>query len=239
MNATVTRLAARSLFGQRRGIVLLVLPFLLVVLAVLTAVLVDATDTVDPISVVFGLGLVLPLVALLVSTGVLGPEVEDGSIVYLLATPVSRLSVAVSKQAVATVAAVLLGAGSVFVSALVLDPGRPGQAVALGVGAVVSGVAYCGLFVALSALLRHGTVAGLIYVLVFEGLLASWLSGLRYLSVGSFGRRVAGALTDDLDLLVRDMSLTYAVAGALVVTVGGALVTAHRLRSFQLRGGDD
>ncbi len=238
MNLTITRLAARSLFGQRRGIVLVLLPFLLLALSVLTAVLVDATQAVDPISVVFGLGLVLPLVALLVSTGVLGPEIEDGSVVYLLATPVSRLSVAVSKQVVASVVTVLLGAGSVFVSALVLEPGRPGQAAALGVGAVVAGVAYCGLFVALSALLRHGTVAGLIYVLVFEGLLASWLSGLRYLSVGSFGRRVAGALTDDLDLLVRDMSLTYAVVAAVVVAVGGALLTGQRLRSFQLRGDD-
>jgi ABC-2 type transport system permease protein len=238
MNATITRLAARSLFGRRRGVLLVVLPFLLVALSMAVALLTEATSAVDPVTAVFGLGLVLPLVALLVSTGVIGPEIEDGSIVYLLATPVSRLSVAVSKQVVASVVTVVLGAGAVLTSALVLAPGSPGQALALGLGAVVAGLAYCGLFVALSALLRHGTVAGLIYVLVFEGLLASWLSGLRYLSVGSFGRRVAGALTDDLDLVVRDMSLVYAVVAALVFTVGGALLTAHRLRSFELRGDD-
>jgi ABC-2 type transport system permease protein len=238
MNATITRLAARSLFGRRRGVLLVVLPFLLVALSMAVALLIEATSAVDPVTAVFGLGLVLPLVALLVSTGVIGPEIEDGSIVYLLATPVSRLSVAVSKQVVASVVTVVLGAGAVLTSALVLAPGSPGQALALGLGAVVAGLAYCGLFVALSALLRHGTVAGLIYVLVFEGLLASWLSGLRYLSVGSFGRRVAGALTDDLDLVVRDMSLVYAVVAALVFTVGGALLTAHRLRSFELRGDD-
>nr|WP_269813077.1 ABC transporter permease subunit [Ornithinimicrobium sediminis] len=217
---------------------MVVLPFLLVALSMAVALLTEATSAVDPVTAVFGLGLVLPLVALLVSTGVIGPEIEDGSIVYLLATPVSRLSVAVSKQVVASVVTVVLGAGAVLTSALVLAPGSPGQALALGLGAVVAGLAYCGLFVALSALLRHGTVAGLIYVLVFEGLLASWLSGLRYLSVGSFGRRVAGALTDDLDLVVRDMSLVYGVVAALVFTVGGALVTAHRLRSFELRGDD-
>jgi ABC-2 type transport system permease protein len=238
MNATITRLAARSLFGRRRGVLLVVLPLLLVALSMAVALLTEATSAVDPVTAVFGLGLVLPLVALLVSTGVIGPEIEDGSIVYLLATPVSRLSVAVSKQVVASVVTVVLGAGAVLTSALVLAPGSPGQALALGLGAVVAGLAYCGLFVALSALLRHGTVAGLIYVLVFEGLLASWLSGLRYLSVGSFGRRVAGALTDDLDLVVRDMSLVYAVVAALVFTVGGALLTAHRLRSFELRGDD-
>lgn len=236
MNATIARLAVRSLFGQRRGYLLLTLPVLLVGLSLIVTVLTDGSVAVDPVTGAFGFSLVLPLVALLVSTGVLGPEIEDGSIIYLLSTPVSRLTVAVSKQLVATVVTVVLGAGALFVSALILEPGAPGQAVALGVGALASGTAYCGLFVALSALLRHGTVAGLIYILVLEGLFASWLSGIRYLSIGSWGRRVTGSLTDDLSLVVRDIGLPYAVIAALVVTVGGALLAGNRLRSFQLRG---
>ncbi|MBA2695683.1 MAG: ABC transporter permease subunit [Ornithinimicrobium sp.] len=238
MNVTISRLALRSLFGQKRGLLLLALPVLLIGLSVVTVLLTDDAQVIEPITLVFGLGLVLPLVSLLVSTGVLGPEIEDGSLIYLLATPVSRLSVAVSKLAVAAAVTVLLGAGSVLLSALILDPAELAQALALGFGATVAGVAYCALFVALSALLRHGTVAGLIYVLVFEGLLASWLSGLRYISVGSFGRRIAGSLTDNLELLVREMSLVYAVLAALVVIVGGALFAGSRLRSFELRGED-
>lgn len=238
MNRTIAALAVRALFGQKRGFLLMALPVLLVGLAVLTTVLTDGSQAVDPVSGAFGFSLVLPLVALLVSTGVLGPEIEDGSIVYLLSTPVSRLTVAVSKQLVATVVTLVLGAAAVCVSAVILDPAELGQALGLGAGAAVAGTAYCGLFIALSALLRHGTVAGLIYVLVIEGLLASWLSGLRYVSVGSFGRRVTGALTEDLTLVVRDISLPYAVLAAVLVTVGGALLAGNRLRSFELRGED-
>ena len=41
--------------------------------------------------------LALPLVALLATSAVLGPEVDDGSIVYLLAKPVNRYGLAISK----------------------------------------------------------------------------------------------------------------------------------------------
>ena len=45
--------------------------------------------------------MVLPLTALIIGTSVLGAEIEDGSIVHLLATPVRRASVIASKYLVA------------------------------------------------------------------------------------------------------------------------------------------
>ena len=36
-----------------------------------------------------GLAVIVPLVALLATTGVLAPEIDDGSISYLLAKPIS------------------------------------------------------------------------------------------------------------------------------------------------------
>ena len=47
--------------------------------------------------------MLLPLTALIIGTSVLGAEVDDGSIVHLLATPVSRTSVILTKFAVASV----------------------------------------------------------------------------------------------------------------------------------------
>ena len=38
----------------------------------------------------FAIGTVLPLLALLAGTGVIGPEIDDGSIIYLLAKPIPR-----------------------------------------------------------------------------------------------------------------------------------------------------
>jgi ABC-2 type transport system permease protein len=118
---------------------------------------------------------------------------------------------------------------------LVLAP-EPGQAVAVGVGAAVAGTAYCAAFVMLSAINRHGMVTGLIYALVFEGLLASWLTGLRYLSVSAFGRRIAEGLDDSLSLVAGNLPLTFAWLASLVVTVAGAYVAGLRLSRFQLKG---
>jgi len=236
MNTTIARLAVQSLVGQRRGIVLAVLPVVLVLLALAVALLTEGPAAYEVIVGALGFGLVLPLVALLVTTGVLGPEIDDGSIVYLLSKPISRLTVAASKLAVAVGVTAVLGAGSLVLAGLILDPGEAGRAAAVGVGALVSGTAYCAVFVMLSALNRHGMVSGLIYVLAFEGLLAGLLSGLRYLSVAAFGRRVAEAIDDGVDLPASDIGLPYAVLAALLVIVVGALIAGQRLRSFQLRG---
>lgn len=239
MNPTIARLAAQSLFGQKRWWVLVALPILMVGLCLLVSVLAGrdaAADSFEPVIVVFGLGLVLPLVALLVTTGVLGPEIDDGSIVYLLSKPISRYVVALSKLLVAIAVTLVLGAGSLLASAIILDPSSPDRAVAVGVGAAVSGAAYCAAFVMLSAISRHGMVAGLIYVLVFEGLLASLLTGLRFVSVSAFGRRIAEGIDDSLNLVAGNLPLGYAWLASLVVLVAGCYVAGLRLSRFQLRG---
>ena len=60
-----------------------------------------------------------PLVAILAASSVLGPEVDDGSIVYLLSKPVSRHGVALSKWVVAVAATLAAGALPLFVAALI------------------------------------------------------------------------------------------------------------------------
>ena len=98
MNATIIRLGLRSVFGRRRGVLLFILPLVLIGLAVLVRVLVgadhdSAEDTLDSL----GLAVIVPLIALLATTGLLAPEIDDGSISYLLAKPISRHSIVVSK----------------------------------------------------------------------------------------------------------------------------------------------
>ena len=142
-----------------------------------------------------GFTLALPLVALLAATAVLGPEVDDGSIVYLISKPVSRHVIAVSKFAVAWGATVALGALPLLVSGLVLDGSDVRQAVAWGVAGVVAGTAYTALFIALAAFTRHAVVIGLLFALLWEGLLGSLFSGIRWVSIGPWGRGVAEAIS--------------------------------------------
>lgn len=233
LNPTILRLSRQALLGRRRGLVLVLIPAVLIALAVIVAALTDDAVGYDA---VIGLGftLALPLIALLAATAVLGPEVDDGSIVYLISKPVSRHVIAISKFAVAWAATVALGALPLLVSGLVLDSSDVRQAVAWGVAGVVAGTAYTALFLALAAFTRHAVVVGLLFALLWEGLLGSLLAGIRWVSIGPWGRGVAEAISPQVSGPAT--GLTYAIVAAAVLSVGSLWFTGDRLRSFTLRG---
>jgi len=233
MNATIARLSVQALFGRRRGVVLLLIPGILLVLAVLIRALTDEGVGYEAV-LTLGFTLALPIVALLAAAAVLGPEVDDGSIVYLLAKPVSRHVVALSKYAVAWAATMGLGALPLLVAGMILDASDPGQAFGWFVAGAVAGTTYTALFLALAALTRHAVVAGLLFVLLWEGLLGNLFTGIRWVAIGSWGREAGAAVSDALES--PDTGLTYAVAAAVLVSVASVWFAGDRLRSFTLRG---
>jgi ABC-2 type transport system permease protein len=233
MNPTIVRLSTQALLGRRRGVVLAIIPALLIALAVVVRALTQEGVGYDIVSEV-GFTLALPIVALLAASAVLGPEIDDGSIVYLIAKPVPRHVVALSKYAVAWLATVGLGAVPLALAGLVLDASDAGRALGWGVAAFVSGTAYTALFLGLAALTRHAVVAGLLFVLLWEGLLGNLLSGIRWLAIGKWGTEVGSAVSDAIE--ASDTGLAYALVAAVVVTVGSVWFAGDRLRSFTLRG---
>ncbi len=233
MNPTILRLSSQALLGRRRGLVLALIPLVLLALSVVVAALTDEPVGYEVVANL-GLTLALPLVALLAATAVLGPEVDDGSIVYLLSKPVSRHVVALSKFVVAWAATMALGALPLFVAGVVLDASDLRQAVAWGVGAAVAGTAYTALFTALAAFTRHAVVVGLLFALFWEGVLGGLFEGIRWVAVGPWGREVASHVSPRVE--APGTGLGYAVVAAAVVTVASLWFTGDRLRSFTLRG---
>ena len=230
INTTIAKLALQALLGRRRFYLLLAFPVLLIALVTLVTVLTDGDAAFDLLP---GLGypLVLPLVAILATSSVLGPEVDDGSIVYLLSKPVSRHGIAISKWVVALGATLAAGALPILVGGLVT--GDSTRALALFVGAAVAGTTYSALFLAISAVNRHAVIASLMFVLIWESLLGNLFTGIAWLSIGQWGVRVGHAVSDALP---DPASLPYAVIASLLVTVVGVWFAGDRLRSFSLRG---
>ena len=230
VNATIAKLALQALLGRRRFYLLLAFPVLLIGLVALVTAL---TDGEAGFEILPGLGypLVLPLVTILAASSVLGPEVDDGSIVYLLSKPVSRYGVAISKWVVALGATLSAGALPILLAGLIA--GDSTRAVALFVGAVVAGTTYCALFLAISSLTRHAVVASLMFVLIWESLLGNLFTGIAWLSIGQWGLRVGHEISSELP---DPANLGYAVIASALVTVGGVWFAGDRLRSFTLRG---
>lgn len=235
MNPTIIRLGLRAVLGRRRGILLFVLPAVLVAVAILVRTVAGAgPSSANDVLVQLGLRVVLPLVALIASSSVLAAEVDDGSIAYLLAKPISRLSLVCSKLAVAVGCTVAFAVLPVAVAAVVLATSDPGIALAYGVGALAGAAAYCALFCWLSSLTRHAVVIGLIYVLLWEGLVGGLVVGVRWLSIARWAGAIAAGVTDRADNASAQLNTGYAIVAAAVVLAGMALLATRRLQGFNL-----
>jgi len=236
LSPTVVRLGTRSVFGHKRGILLFLLPLVLLGLAGLIRGLAgqDPRVSVDVLQSL-GLTVVVPLVALLATTGLLAPEIDDGSISYLLAKPISRHTIVLSKLLVALGCVVAFAVVPMFVAALILYTDEPGLALAFAAGSLAGGAAYCAFFAFLSVLTRHAVVIGLLYLLVWEGLLGGLLDGVRWLSVTRWSRAITEEVSPGFDV-VENLGATYAVIATLVVVVIGTYFTGRRLRAFNLTG---
>ena len=236
LSPTVVRLGTRSVFGHKRGVLLFLLPLVLLGLAGLIRGLAgqDPRVAVDVLTSL-GLTVVVPLGALLATTGLLAPEIDDGSISYLLAKPISRHTIVLSKLLVALGCVVAFAVVPMFIAALILYTDEPGLALAFAAGSLAGGAAYCALFAFLSVLTRHAVVIGLLYLLVWEGLLGGLLDGVRWLSVTRWARAITEEVSPGFDV-VDNLGPTYAVIATLVVLVLGTYFTGRRLRAFNLTG---
>jgi ABC-2 type transport system permease protein len=118
MNATVASLTSRSLLGRKRTLLLTLLPLALLALCTLARILanfdpgiaqeLDGSLAPDLLGA-FGIAIMLPLLGLVAGTGAIGPEIDEGSIVYLLAKPINRYSIVVTKLVVAVGVIVVFG----------------------------------------------------------------------------------------------------------------------------------
>ncbi|WP_431977838.1 ABC transporter permease subunit [Micromonospora haikouensis] len=232
--STVSWLTLRGLFGRRRFLLLLPLPMVLVGLAVLSRWLgVTPRDWGPPVLVGLGLAVVLPVVALIVGTGVLGAEIDDGTVVHILTKPLPRWQIVLPKLAVATVVTGVTVAVPLCAAGLLADSARLG--LALAAASAVGALAYSALFLALSLLTRRPVLLGLVYVLIWEGLLGSVVSGTRVLSIQQYVIALADRIAPT-ELLLGDVSVPVAAVMSALISVGFTALAIDRLRSFSVAG---
>jgi ABC-2 type transport system permease protein len=233
MNMTIVRITARALIGRKRFLLLLPLPVLMVGLAVLANSVGAHSDWVRPVVVGLGFAVVLPVVALIVGTGVLSSEIDDGTLAHILAKPLPRSQIILSKLAVAVVVTTLTVCTPLFVLGLIAN--STALAWGLVVGGALGSLAYCSVFVALSLLTRLPVLVGLVYVLIWEGLLGNFLSGTKVLSIQQYVLEVADRVSGS-DLITGNVSLAVSLAMSFIFVAGAIVLAIDRLRSFSVVG---
>ncbi len=246
---TLGRTVLRPLIGQatrgtlfrRRSLLVVILGLAPVLVAVLLGT--SAVETPDTIARVLfttlELPVVIPIAALVLGTGALGSEIEDGTVIHLLARPVGRGWIIVAKAIVAAGGAAGLAAVSTLLTALVLTGfGSLGLVLALTIGGAIGAATYAIVFVAVSAWTTRALVVGLGYVLLWEAVITSLFPGTRLLSIRVYAEGIAAGMAGrDAGELGTDVPIVPALV-LVAVVVGLALrLGTTRLRRHEISDG--
>ncbi|HEU4882095.1 MAG TPA: ABC transporter permease subunit [Longimicrobium sp.] len=237
---TLARLAVRQVAGSRRALWVV----LLAALPVLMSLLFGA-DSEGPADAIKDFGelytklivtVLLPLVALVVGSSVFGSEVDDGTITYVLGKPVARWRIVLTRIVVAglVTAAVLVPSTLLSGVAALRGVDAPGVISAFTAAVAVGSFLYCALFVALSLSTRRALVAGLAYVVVWEGLLSNTFGGSRALSIRQYTLSIADRLVHSDAISLSRLDVKTALVMAAVVTTLATLHAIRRLRIFEI-----
>jgi ABC-2 type transport system permease protein len=239
MTGALITITLRALLNRRRTL-------LLVLLGVLVVAVVGIFRLSDPtpeqaVEVTrqllsdLALGVLLPLVAVIVGTAAIGSELDDGTIVYLLARPVPRWRIVLVKLIVAWLVVMILVVPATLVAGLI-GQDDPALAIGFAVATAVGALEYTAIFVALSLLTSRALIVGLAYVVIWEGVVAGLFAGTRPLSVRQHALAIAEALGGADAAGIAEIALAVAVAAIAIVTVAATIVAVRRLEVVELRG---
>ncbi len=180
---------------------------------------------------------VAPLVALVLAVTAIGDERESGTIVYLATAGVSRLRIVAEKTLGSTVAAaVLLSPALVAIAVFGDHLGVGSTNILRGVaGTLLVALVYCAVFIMVGLLLKRALVAGIIYILIWEGAIATIAPSAERFSMTAWGRAISdGGLYGIATDLVPTLDATTGVASLLVVTALAVVLAGWRLGRMDL-----
>ena len=238
--AQIFQLTLRQLLGRWRVL-------LIVFLASLPTLIVLLVKWQDPENSVYNqdfvqgmidamiIGGIMPIVTMTIAAAAFGNELEDRTLYYLILKPISRVHIALAKVvATFVLTAPVVVASGVVATALV--GAEVGAVLTVGVALLAGVAAYASIFTWAGLITPRALSYGLVYVLVWEGLLSSFLTGVRYLSVRGYTLSLLHGIDATNFEILEDRVIAF--PAAIVGTVGVALVffflAQYRLRTMDV-----
>jgi len=175
----------------------------------------------------FGLGLMVPIIALVLASSTLGELVDDETLVYLWHRPVARWKLAAAAWMASSTVSIPLTAIPLAISAAVASRDAS-TAIAVGASAALGALAYGGLFTLLGLMIRRALIWGLVYLFIWELFVANVGGGSAQLSIRTYPLSVLSQLTD-VDIRLADYGTVTGTVVPVIVAVGAVGLTAWRL----------
>lgn len=179
---------------------------------------------------------VLPIVMMALATAAFGNELDDRTLSYLVLKPIARWKIVVPKL----LASIMVGGPVMIASGVVVTllgfEGSTQAATAAGAALLTGVVTYAAIFTWAGLVSTRALSFALVYVFLWEGLISSFLEGVRYLSVRGYAIGVMHGIDGVSFEALSDRAIEFpaAVVGAALVTVVFVLLTVLRLRRMDV-----
>ena len=236
-------LSLRQMTGRTRLIIIVLLAAIPIGLAMLLDILVsDEPDFnenfIETIVDRLIVGAIMPIVVMTLATAAFGNELEDHTLNVLVVKPISRMAIVLPKLLGSIiVSGPLIVAVGVAVVLIAVRDGGASAAIAAGIAVAAGVVAYAAIFTWAGLLSTKALGFALVYVFLWEQLVSSFMSGVRYLSVRGYTLGILHGLDKDTYAsLERDViEFPAAIVGASVVTVLFIWLTVRRLQRMDVQ----
>lgn len=225
---TEFRLILRSICTTGRLIAIAALA----AVSVFTALVVTIGGADDPLRA--GVGFVngnvatlIPVAVLVFGAASLGDLIDDGSLVYLWLRPIPTWVPVLASWAATVTVCVPLVLVPVIACTAMIHPSAD-LLVATVLGGLVAVFAYAGIFVMLGVRFRRALPWGLVYILIWEGFVASAGKTATKLAVRSYVRSILVAETG-VTLKLGEFSLAVGIIVPLLAAVAALAYASRRL----------
>jgi ABC-2 type transport system permease protein len=189
----------------------------------------SSSDMVE-FTALFGLTIFVPLVALVIATASLGSLIEDKTLVYFWLRPLGRWQISVAS---------LLAGFAVLVPLILIPMGVLGAVTGdnsalrgILVGSLVGLVAYTSVFTMLGLFTQRALAWGLLYVLVWEGLVAGFSRGAGWLAIRTYADGALARAGDTPGRIANPPESSTIIIVTVAVSVVCFAITTWRLNNM-------
>lgn len=179
---------------------------------------------------------IMPIVMIVLATTAFRHELDDRTLSYLILKPIPRSLIVLPKLLASVIVGGLLVIISGIIATLIGTEGSAQAVLAVTIALSVGVVTYATIFIWAGLISSHALGFALIYVFLWEALVTSLLSGVRYLSVRGYVLSIINGIDGESfgTLDERVIEFPAALVGAAVVTLLFFWLTVRRLRRMDV-----
>ena len=234
-------LSLRQLGSRWRLLIIVLLAVLPVALSALMSALAgDDSDYAEEFTNVIIdamiIAAIMPIVMMVLATTAFRHELDDRTLSYLTLKPIPRSLIVLPKLLASVIVGGLLVIVSGIMATLIGTEGSAQAVFTVAIALFVGVVTYAAIFIWAGLISSHALGFALIYVFLWEALVTSLLSGVRYLSVRGYVLSIINGIDGESfsTLDERVIEFPAALVGATAVTALFFWLTVRRLRRMDV-----